>query len=71
MQHACRFEADNIILLHDQQPHVDYLPTKVQSPLQGLHHCHDAHAVRSLQYAVRQVGTDTDLQTIKLVNWDR
>ena len=32
MEHACRFEADNIILLHDQQPHLEYLPTKVHSP---------------------------------------
>ncbi len=26
---ACRFQADSIIFLHDEQPHVEYLPTKV------------------------------------------
>lgn len=26
---ACRFQADSVIFLHDEQPHVEYLPTKV------------------------------------------
>ena len=29
MSCACSFQADNIILLHDEQPHAEYLPTKV------------------------------------------
>ena len=26
---ACRFQADSVIFLHDEQPHAEYLPTKV------------------------------------------
>lgn len=26
---ACRFQDNNIVLLHDEQPHEDYQPTKV------------------------------------------
>jgi len=30
---ACRFQADSVIFLHDEQPHVEYLPTKVPTLL--------------------------------------
>ena len=26
---ACRFQADSVIFLHDEQPHIEYVPTKV------------------------------------------
>ena len=54
---ACRFQADSVIFLHDEQPHVEYLPTKVLtlpldplppllrnlSPLQILHPITSVH----------------------------